>query len=181
MPFKGAELHYPVHEKEMLAIIRALRKWHVNLIGSPFLIYTDHKTLENFDTQKELSLWYVSDRLIIPRITDVWETLFRLAHDSLGHFGFDKSYESLRRSYYWPHMRTDLEDGYVPGCPDCQCNKSHTKKLSGPLHPLPVPEARGDSVGIDFIGPLPVDEGKNCIVTLRVSYVIGTHFYNTDL
>jgi len=34
------------------------------------------------------------------------------------------------------------------------------------LHPLPVPDARGDSVAIDFIGPLPVDEGFDMIVTL---------------
>jgi hypothetical protein len=55
MTFKGAQLNYPVHEKEMLAIIRALTKWHVDLLGIPFLIYTDHKTLENFDIQCDLS------------------------------------------------------------------------------------------------------------------------------
>src|SRR5882757_3151644 len=46
---KGAELHYPVHEQEMLSIMRALTKWRVDLLGSHFHIYTDHKTIENFD------------------------------------------------------------------------------------------------------------------------------------
>jgi len=55
MTFKGAELNYLVHEKELLAIIRVLKKWRVDLLGSPFLIYMDHKTLENFNTQKDLS------------------------------------------------------------------------------------------------------------------------------
>ena len=55
MTFKGAELNYPVHEKELLAVIRALKKWRVDLLGSPFLIYTDHKILENFHSQKDLS------------------------------------------------------------------------------------------------------------------------------
>ena len=55
MTFKGAELNYPVHEKEMLAIIRALTKWKVDLLGVPFLIYTDHKMLENFHIQRDLS------------------------------------------------------------------------------------------------------------------------------
>ena len=36
-------------------MIRALKKWRVDLLGSPFFIYTDHKTLENFNTQKDLS------------------------------------------------------------------------------------------------------------------------------
>ena len=53
--FKDAELNYPVHEKELLAIMRALRKWKSDLLGSPFFVYTDHKTLLNFDVQKDLS------------------------------------------------------------------------------------------------------------------------------
>ena len=52
---KGAQANYPVHEKELLAIIQALTKWRTNLLGSPITIYTDHRTLENFDAQKDLS------------------------------------------------------------------------------------------------------------------------------
>ena len=50
MTFKGVELNCPVHEKEMLAIIQALHKWQADLVGSSFTIFTDHKTLKNFDT-----------------------------------------------------------------------------------------------------------------------------------
>ncbi|KAJ2913109.1 hypothetical protein MD484_g7300, partial [Candolleomyces efflorescens] len=52
---KDAERHYPTHEKEMLAIVWALHKWRADLIGTPFFIYTDHRTLEYFDTQRDLS------------------------------------------------------------------------------------------------------------------------------
>ena len=55
MTFKGAELNYPVHEKELLAIMRALKKWRADLVGVPFQIYTDHKTLQNFTHQRDLS------------------------------------------------------------------------------------------------------------------------------
>ena len=48
-------------------------------------------------------LWYIGDRLLIPRVT---KNLFKLAHDTLGHLGADKSYVSLRDAYYyWPNMR----------------------------------------------------------------------------
>jgi hypothetical protein len=53
--FKDTELNYPVHKKELLAVIRALKKWWSDLIGSPFFVFTDHKTLENFDNQRDLS------------------------------------------------------------------------------------------------------------------------------
>jgi RNase H-like domain found in reverse transcriptase/Reverse transcriptase (RNA-dependent DNA polymerase) len=55
MQLNQAQKNYPVHEKELLAVIRALRKWRADLLGSNVYVYTDHKTLENFDCQKELS------------------------------------------------------------------------------------------------------------------------------
>jgi hypothetical protein len=55
MQLKSAELNYLIHEKELLAVIRTLKKWHSDLLGGHFFIYTDHRTLENFDTQRDLS------------------------------------------------------------------------------------------------------------------------------
>jgi hypothetical protein len=62
-------------------------------------------------------------------------------------------------------MCRDLENAYVSSCIDCQHNKSSTKKPIGPLYPLPVPENRGSSVAINFIGPLLEDEGFDYIMT----------------
>ena len=268
-----AEKNYPVHEKELLAIVKALKKWRGSLLGVPFKIYTDHRTLEYFQSQKDMSrrqsrwsmlmadfdyeiiyirgednsaadalsrmpdeepsaafaacalartrsphpnpllsaatltvsadeslltsikdnyatdnfckqllegiragsitgaheengLLYVGGRLVIPRELKVRELLYHLAHDTLGHFGFDKSYESLRNSYYWPNMRRDLEVAYIPSCSECQRNKDRTTRPTGPLHPLPVPDNRFDSVALDFIGPLPEEDGKDTILTM---------------
>jgi len=55
MQLRDAQKNYPVHEKEMLAIVQALKKWQSDLLGSQFVVYTDHRTLKNFDTQKDLS------------------------------------------------------------------------------------------------------------------------------
>jgi hypothetical protein len=63
-------------------------------------------------------------------------------------------------------MRRDLEQSYIPSCVDCQRNKSTTSKRAGPLHPLPIPEQRGDSIAMDFIGPLPPDSNFNCILSI---------------
>jgi hypothetical protein len=89
-----------------------------------------------------------------------------MAHDSLGHFGADKLYASLRDSYYWPNMRRDLEHAYIPSCVDCLRNKSPTTRPVGPLHPLQVPDDRGSSIAMDFVGPLPLDKGYDCILSI---------------
>lgn len=49
-------------------------------------------------------LWYIGNRLVIPRTGDLCENLFCLAHDTLGHFGADKSYANLWDAYHWPNM-----------------------------------------------------------------------------
>jgi len=111
-------------------------------------------------------LWYIEHRLLIPHYENIGEELFRLAHDISGHFGADKSYATLWDAYYWPNMRWDLEKAYIPSCTDCLRNKSATRKPTGPLHSLPIPDERGDSMGIDFIRPLPCDDEFDCILSM---------------
>lgn len=50
-----AKKNYPVHEKELLAIIKALKKCRMSLLGSHFKILTDHRTLKYFQSQKDMS------------------------------------------------------------------------------------------------------------------------------
>ncbi len=83
---------------------------------------------------KRSGLLYVADRLVIPRVSSVRESIFHLAHDSLGHFGATKSYKALHDSFYWPNMRRDLEQAYIPGCVECQRNKAPTSKPAGPVY-----------------------------------------------
>ncbi len=67
-------------------------------------------------------------------------------------------------------MQHDLEQSFIPGCVPCQRNKSSTTKPAGPLHPLPIPDQRGNSIAMDFIGPLPEDEGYNCLLTIPTDW-----------
>ena len=50
-----AKRNYLVHKKELLVIIHSLKKWQSDLLGLPIFTYTDHQTLENFNTQRDLS------------------------------------------------------------------------------------------------------------------------------
>src|SRR3954463_13809417 len=50
-----AERNYAAHEKELLAIVHALKTWRVYLEGRKFTVQTDHATLRYFHTQPNLS------------------------------------------------------------------------------------------------------------------------------
>jgi hypothetical protein len=111
-------------------------------------------------------LLFIGGRLVVLSGREIREHLYRLAHDSLGHFGIDKSYRALQQDFYWPNMWRDLFNAYVPSCASCQRNKSCTSRPPGPLHPLNVPNKCFEAVAIDFVGPLPKDEGFDALVTM---------------
>ena len=56
----GAEKNYEIHDKKMLAIIRALSEWHAELEDLQreklFKILIDHRALEYFMSTKNLNV-----------------------------------------------------------------------------------------------------------------------------
>ena len=52
--FNSQQVNYDVHDKEMLAIVKAFQEWKHMLIGSyqTILVYTDHRNLEWFTMTK---------------------------------------------------------------------------------------------------------------------------------
>ena len=53
--FSSAQQNYHTHEHETIVILKALIKWEDKLLGRKFVIVTDHKRLEYFETQPHLS------------------------------------------------------------------------------------------------------------------------------
>ena len=54
--FKLHEKNYPTHDLELAAIVFALKIWRHYLYGEKCRIFTDHKNLKYFVTQKDLNL-----------------------------------------------------------------------------------------------------------------------------
>lgn len=54
---QGPEVNYEIHDKELLAIIRALKEWRAELtsVQEPFLILTDHRAIEYFGQKQVLN------------------------------------------------------------------------------------------------------------------------------
>ena len=52
-----AEQNYDIHDKELLAIVMALKKWRVYLEGAKYTVtvISDHANLQYFTTTKELT------------------------------------------------------------------------------------------------------------------------------
>ena len=53
---KPHEVNYPTHDLELAAVVFALKRWRSFLYGAKCELYTDHKSLKYFFTQKELNM-----------------------------------------------------------------------------------------------------------------------------
>jgi hypothetical protein len=50
-----AEINYPTHERELLALVKITEKYRHMLLGKPFTAYTDHRALKFIHSQQFLS------------------------------------------------------------------------------------------------------------------------------
>ncbi|GJP35696.1 hypothetical protein CLOM_g20233 [Closterium sp. NIES-68] len=56
---QSAERNYPVHDKEMLAIVHAFKIWRCYLTGADVMVRTDHKSLQYLRAQPNLNPWQI--------------------------------------------------------------------------------------------------------------------------
>ena len=82
------------------------------------------------------------------------EIIIDHAHNIIGHFGQFKTAQYIRRYFWWPSMSHDIEL-YCKTCSICVTTKDTNSKPTGLLHSLPIPDRPWQSIGMDFMGPLP--------------------------
>ena len=120
-------------------------------------------------------------RFCIPHDAKIRLKILQELHDTpiSGHLGFDKTYELLSRSFYWPKMDTTVRR-FIASCDACQRNKGDNKLPAGLLQPLPIPTQNWQQVSIDLIVQLPKTKtGYDAIVVFvdRLSKMV--HFQPT--
>ena len=91
-----------------------------------------------------------------------------LAHDRVGHLGFDRTYEQLRRVVYWPSMRADVKK-YLDTCPRCQIAKAPAIKVHQPLGSLQASRPL-QLVAMDFHTIERSTDGREKILVLTDAY-----------
>src|SRR5690606_3438320 len=110
-----------------------------------------------FIKDKLLIINFKNQQLIcIPKDKELISDLLHDFHDSpiAGHVGFHKTYDAIRRVYYWPRIAKDTKK-YIESCENCQRNKPSNQKPAGLLQPLEIPDQKWSHVSMDFITHLP--------------------------
>ena len=121
---------------------------------------------KHFKLQENKIYLKEGERLAIPKDKEL-RTKLLIEHYDInisGYLGIDKTYESLRRNFYWPKMGKDVYK-FVTTCDSCQRNKSSNQTPAGLLQPLSTPSRRWEQITMNFIIQLPVTrKGYDAIV-----------------
>jgi hypothetical protein len=98
-------------------------------------LITEGRGLE-FTVYEQGTIW-LKNRICVPEIDSLCETILKEAHDSNYsiHPGSTKMYQDLNQKYWWYGLKRD-----VAVCDVCQRVKAEHQRPAGLLHPLKVPE-----------------------------------------
>ena len=81
-------------------------------------------------------------------------TVLAAAHESFGHWGFEKTWAFVKARFYRPGL-SDIVCQYVRRCPDCQRVKSSRQHRLGQMSPHEVPGTAFHTVSMDIVLGLP--------------------------
>lgn len=90
-------------------------------------------------------------RVIVPRA--MWRQVIRKAHEQ-GHFGITKTETLLKRDYWIPGLRAEVEK-VIKNCVTCILAERKQGKSEGFLNPIEKGSVPLDTFHIDYLGPLP--------------------------
>ena len=95
----------------------------------------------------------------------VIKIIINYAHTIIGHFGQFKTAQYIRRYFWWTSMAQEIE-AFCTSCSACAVAKDANSKPRGLLHSLPILDRPWQSVGMDFIGPLPQSNNFNYLLVI---------------
>ena len=110
-------------------------------------------------------------------------------HSILAHLGTSKTLDYLRDHVWWKDMVSDVQ-AFCETCHTCKISKLSNQKPYSLLNPQSVPSYPWESIGMDFVSPLPESGNWNglfdsivvviCLLTSMVHLIPSHTNYNTS-
>jgi hypothetical protein len=144
------------------------------------------KEFRNFEVKDDLIYLKLNGKslLCIPKLLinerSIYEIIISEAHSLLAHLGANKTVNYLKDHVWWKDMVSDTKS-YCETCATCKRSKPSNQKPYGLLNPLNIPSEPWESIGVDFVGPLPLSSNRDgefdsitviiCLMTAMVEII----------
>jgi hypothetical protein len=139
-------------------------------------LITEGRGLE-FTEDEQGTIWF-KDRICVPDIESLLETILKESHDSdySIHPRSTKMYQDLKQRYWWYGLKRDVA-AHVAMCDVRQRVKAKHRRPAGLSHPLKIPEWKWEEIGMDFIIGLPrTQKGYDAIWVIMDRLTKVAHF-----
>ena len=90
-----------------------------------------------------------TDRVALPM--QLRRAIISHYHDDLAHPGRTRTIDTIRRNYWWPGFREDIET-YINSCQYCNHRKTNRQNTQVPIQEYPSPAHAFDIVHLDLTG-----------------------------
>ena len=126
--------------------------------------------------------WETNDKtqsylqVVVPK--SLQNTVMFAMHNSVtsGHLGFKKTYQKIRRRFYWYNLKDDVRN-WIRKCGKCGARKRPVHTPKAPLSDIRV-GAPLDRLDTDILGPLPTsDSGNKYILLVQDQFTKWTECY----
>ena len=147
----------------------------------------------NFEEQAQLVHLKNNNRqvLCVPKVLiqgrNAHEIIISEAHSMLAHLGPSRTLDYLQDQVWWKDMVTNVK-AFCETCHTCRMSKPSNQKPFGLLNPLAIPSYPWESIGMDFVGPLPESRNRDgqydsitvviCLLTAMVHLIPSQINYN---
>ncbi|CAF1344489.1 unnamed protein product, partial [Didymodactylos carnosus] len=133
---------------------------HPTLIVKDKILYKILSTRRNTNHK----LLYVPPVLV----TEILEAY----HDypTAGHFGTKRTYQKLKTRYFWPKMKSSI-DNHIASCTKCSKFNIRRTKTPGKLLPIEPPQGVMEILGMDYWGPTTPTTNGNRYVLVITDYL----------
>ncbi|KAL0819744.1 hypothetical protein ABMA28_007792 [Loxostege sticticalis] len=121
----------------------------------------------NFKLKNDRVYRLVGDQLkwLVPKGVR-WQIVKR-NHDDVGHCGFDKTLERIKKHYWFAKMRRFVKK-YVASCLECAHHKAPGGKREGELHPIEKVSIPFHTIHADHLGPFIKSKKGNCYLLVII-------------
>lgn len=110
---------------------------------------------DGFELVNDILYWRLPDgRLAVCLPLSLVPRVLSAAHDSFGHWGFEKTLAMVKNRFYRPGLSSTVRD-YVRACPDCQRVKPSRLPRLGDMSPHAMGPTSFHTVSMDVVLGLP--------------------------
>lgn len=114
-------------------------------------------------------------RFYVPKVMEV--EVIRTIHEKCGHFGMTKTFDYLKKHYWFPGMSSSIEM-FIKNCIKCIIYSDPTRKNQVTLHSIPKSPVPFDTLHVDHFGPLPsITSKKKHILVVTDAFTKHTKLY----